>query len=61
MRSIIALAAALVLNVAALGALEWSAHQAQVAPVGEVLITQLPEPGDPLYAHIGEPRRTTAL
>ena len=49
------MAASLVVNLTVLGALEWSAHLAQVAPPGEVSVTQLPEPSDPLYAHIGEP------
>lgn len=44
MKILIALAASLVVNFAALGALDWSAQQAQIAPVGEVSVTQLPDP-----------------
>jgi hypothetical protein len=41
MKSLIAFAASLAVNAAILGALDWSAWQAQVPPAGEVLITQL--------------------
>jgi len=46
MKTFVAFAASLVVNFGALGALNWSAHEAQVAPAGHVLITQLPDPGE---------------
>lgn len=50
MRTLIAVAASLIVNFVALGALNWSAEQAQIAPVGEVLVTQLPDTSE-LQAH----------
>jgi hypothetical protein len=44
MKTLIALAASLVVTFGALGVLDWSAQQAQIAPIGEVSVTQLPEP-----------------
>jgi hypothetical protein len=46
MKSLIAFAASIAVNAAILGALDWSAWQAQVPPAGEVLITQLPLDAD---------------
>jgi hypothetical protein len=46
MKSLIAFAASIAVNAAILGALDWSAGQAQVPPAGEVLITQLPLDAD---------------
>lgn len=45
MRTLLTLAAAVVINVTPLAALEWNAvtTQAQLAPAGEVTITQLEE------------------
>jgi 2-keto-3-deoxy-L-rhamnonate aldolase RhmA len=42
MRTLLSLAAALVINVAAFAAFDWSAHDAQRAPAGVVTVTQLP-------------------
>lgn len=59
MKILIALAASLVLNLAALGALDWSAQQAQIAPVGEVSVTQLPDPTElSAYAQSASDGRT---
>ena len=44
MKTLIALAASLALNLIVLAGLDWSARVAQVAPAGVVSITQLPEP-----------------
>jgi hypothetical protein len=46
MKTLIALAASIAVNAAILGALDWSAWQAQVPPAGEVSITQLPLDAD---------------
>jgi len=46
MKTLIALAASLALNFAVLGALEWSAFQAQTPPRGEVSITEAPDEAD---------------
>jgi hypothetical protein len=46
MKTFIAFAASVAINFAMLGALDWSVSQAQVAPSGEVSITQLPADGD---------------
>jgi hypothetical protein len=43
MRTLITAVASVVVVFAALGALDWSAHEAQTAPVGEVSVTQLPD------------------
>lgn len=51
MRSLVAVAGSLIVNLAALGALQWSVLEAQAAPEGEVLVKQLPDEADlPLYA-----------
>ncbi|MBL8268118.1 hypothetical protein [Steroidobacter sp.] len=44
MRTVLTLAAAAVINLAALAALEWNVTQAQLPPAGEVTITQIEEP-----------------
>jgi hypothetical protein len=46
MKTLIAIAASLAVNFAGLGALEWSAFQAQTPPAGEVSITQAPDEAD---------------
>jgi hypothetical protein len=62
MKAIIAFAASLVVNFGALGALDWSAHEAQVAPAGQVLVTQLPDPSElSMFANIDQRHSTTAL
>ena len=43
MKTFIAVAASLAINAGALGGLAYSAHEAQVPPLGEVLIVQLPD------------------
>ena len=43
-RHLLALAAAIVVNVAVLGALQWTAGNAGYTPPGEVVITQLEVP-----------------
>ena len=43
MRSTLTLAASVVINLVALAALSWSVSEAQLAPRGEVTITQLAE------------------
>jgi hypothetical protein len=54
MKAIVTFAASLVVNFGALGALDWSAHQAQIAPRGEVLVIQLPDTSDlSMYADAG--------
>lgn len=40
-KQLIAFAASLAVNFALLGAMDWSAHDAQTAPAGEVTVTQL--------------------
>ena len=42
MKTFFAVVASLVVNVGLLGGLAWSAHEAQVPPLGEVLVVQLP-------------------
>jgi hypothetical protein len=55
MKNLIAFAASIAVNAAILGALDWSALQAQVAPAGEVLVTQLPLDADlAAYASAGD-------
>jgi hypothetical protein len=55
MKNFIALAASLVVNFAVLGALDWSAFQAQVPPTGEVSVTQLPAEADlATYASVAD-------
>ena len=46
MKNLITLAASIAVNAAILGALDWSAWQAQVPPAGEVSVTQLPVDAD---------------
>ncbi len=43
MKTFIAVVASLVVNGGVLGGLAYSAHEAQVPPLGEVLIVQLPD------------------
>ena len=43
MKTFIAVVASVLVNAAALGGLAWSVHEAQVPPLGEVLIVQLPD------------------
>lgn len=43
MRNALTLAAAAVINLTALAALEWNVTQAQLPPAGEVTITQIQE------------------
>ena len=43
MKTFIAVAASVLINAGALGGLAYSAHEAQVPPLGEVLIVQLPD------------------
>jgi hypothetical protein len=51
MKTFIAVVASLAVNGGALGGLAYSTHQAQLPPLGEVLIVQLPdESGVPTYA-----------
>ncbi|HKU13899.1 MAG TPA: hypothetical protein VJQ52_05860 [Steroidobacteraceae bacterium] len=42
MKTLFAVVASLVVNGGLLGGLAWSAHEAQVPPLGQVLIVQLP-------------------
>lgn len=42
-KTTVALAASLALNAAVLSGLDWSAHEAQVAPAGTVVIKELPD------------------
>jgi hypothetical protein len=44
MRTLLTLAAAVVINVTAFAALEWNVTQTQLPPPGEVTITQVDEP-----------------
>jgi hypothetical protein len=54
MKAIVTFAASLVVNFGALGVLDWSAHEAQVPPQGQVLVTQIPDTGDlSMYADAG--------
>jgi hypothetical protein len=46
MKTLIAFAASLAVNVAILSALEWSAFQAQTPPAGEVTITEAADETD---------------
>ncbi|HEX2493821.1 MAG TPA: hypothetical protein VHK24_08595 [Steroidobacter sp.] len=46
MKHVIAFAASVAVNFAALGALGWSVWQAQTPPEGEVFVTQLPSNAD---------------
>jgi hypothetical protein len=46
MKNLIAIAASIAVNVAILGALDWSAWQAQTPPAGEVSVTQVPLEAD---------------
>ena len=46
MRTALTLAASVVINVTALAALELSLDRAQLPPVGQVTVTQLPDPVD---------------
>src|SRR5690554_3829423 len=43
MRTLIAIAGSLILNFAALGALQWNVRSAQAAPAGTVFVQQLPD------------------
>lgn len=43
MKTFIAVVASLLINAGAVGGLAWSVHDAQVPPLGEVLIVQLPD------------------
>jgi hypothetical protein len=43
MKTFIAVVASVVVNAGALGGLAWSAHEAHLPPLGEVLIVQLPD------------------
>jgi hypothetical protein len=43
MKTFIAVVASVLINAGALGGLAYSAHEAQVPPLGEVLIVQLPD------------------
>jgi hypothetical protein len=43
MKTFIAVVASLLVNAGALGGLAYSAHEAQVPPLGEVLVVQLPD------------------
>ena len=43
MKTFIAVVASVLVNAGALGGLAWSVHEAQVPPLGEVLIVQLPD------------------
>ena len=62
MKAIVIFAASLVLNFGALGALDWSVHQAQTPPAGQVLVTQLPDSGDlSMYADAGTYHRAKSL
>jgi hypothetical protein len=62
MKTLIALAASLSLNLTALAGLDWSARLAQVAPEGVVSITQLADPAElPAYAGISQPAARVAL
>jgi hypothetical protein len=49
-RHALAFAAALLVNVALLGTLQWTAANARYAPGGEVVITQLESPVSPQLA-----------
>lgn len=42
-KTAVALAASLVVNAAVLGSLDWSVHEAQIAPTGTVVVKQLPD------------------
>lgn len=42
MKTFLAIVASLVVNAGLLGGLAWSAQEAQVPPLGEVLVVQLP-------------------
>jgi hypothetical protein len=51
MKTFIAVVASLAVNGGVLGGLAWSAHEAQLPPLGEVLFVQLPEKSElPAYA-----------
>lgn len=55
MRTVAALAGSLILNFAALGALEWAVQQAQIAPAGQVFVRQLPDKTEmPAYARVAQ-------
>lgn len=43
MRTVLTLAAAAVINLAALAAMEWNVTRAQLPPAGEVIVTQVEE------------------
>jgi hypothetical protein len=43
MKTFIGVVASLLVNGGLLGGLAWSAHEAQLPPLGEVLIVQLPD------------------
>ena len=43
MKTFIGVVASLLVNAGVLGGLAWSAHEAQLPPLGEVLIVQLPD------------------
>ena len=59
---LIGLAASLALNTAVLAGLDWSAHQAQIAPAGIVSVVQLPDPTDlQAYAQTSQTQRTAQL
>ena len=45
MKTFIGIVASLLVNVAVIGGLAWSAYQLQLPPLGEVLIVQLPDDG----------------
>ena len=62
MKTLIALAASLSLNLTVLAGLDWSAREAQVAPTGVVSITQLPEPIQlQAYVQVSEAPATAQL
>lgn len=43
MRTLIAIIGSVIFNFGALGVMDWSVHQEQMAPSGVVLVQQLPE------------------
>jgi hypothetical protein len=50
MKTFIAVVASLVINGGLIGGLAWSAHEAQLPPLGEVLVVQLPDEAFPAIA-----------
>ena len=53
-RQVVALTAAIAVNVAVLGTLQWTAANARYAPTGEVVITQLETPAEVRLARIDQ-------